>query len=61
MLHTALRSPHTLGGCVALSTWLPLRSDFPEALSGSAKELKILQVGSMQQLFYTITSTSPMF
>ena len=45
VLHTALRSSHALGGCVALSTWLPLRDDYPVALSASAQEsLRILQV-----------------
>lgn len=43
-LHTALRSPHALGGCVALSTWLPLRDAYPAAISPAAKGLKILQV-----------------
>lgn len=42
--HTALRSTHALGGCVALSTWVPLRADYPAALSEAAKGLKILQV-----------------
>eukprot|EP00428_Durinskia_dybowskii_P078333 CAMPEP_0170361214 /NCGR_PEP_ID=MMETSP0117_2-20130122/3689_1 /TAXON_ID=400756 /ORGANISM="Durinskia baltica, Strain CSIRO CS-38" /LENGTH=184 /DNA_ID=CAMNT_0010615569 /DNA_START=127 /DNA_END=678 /DNA_ORIENTATION=+ len=45
VLHTALRSSHALGGCVALSTWLPLRDDYPVALSASAQgSLRILQV-----------------
>jgi len=26
----ALTSPHTLGGVVALSTWLPLSTTFPQ-------------------------------
>jgi predicted esterase len=44
VLHAALRSPHALGGCAALSTWLPLREDYPAATSSAAKGLKILQV-----------------
>ena len=43
-LHVALRSPLTLGGCVALSSWLPFRKDFPAALSPTAKSLPIFQV-----------------
>lgn len=43
-LHTALRSPHSLGGIVALSTWLPLRADYPEKLSGAASSIPILQI-----------------
>lgn len=43
-LHTSLRSTHALGGCIALSTWLPLRDDYPAALSPTAQNLKILQV-----------------
>jgi phospholipase/carboxylesterase len=43
-LHTALRSPHALGGCVALSTWLPLRDEYPGALSSAARGLRIMQV-----------------
>ena len=43
-LHAALRSPHALGGCVAMSTWLPLHADYPEQLSATAKKLQILQV-----------------
>ena len=31
-LHVALRSQFALGGCVALSTWLPLRADYPTVL-----------------------------
>lgn len=45
--HTALRSSHALGGCVALSTWVPLREDYPAALSENAKTLKILQVNDV--------------
>ncbi|CAF3133284.1 unnamed protein product [Rotaria socialis] len=44
-LYTALTSPHTLGGIIALSTWLPLSSTFPQALvSGDIKaDLPIIQ------------------
>jgi predicted esterase len=42
--HTALRSPHSIGGCVALSTWVPFSADYPAALSPAASSLKILQV-----------------
>ena len=42
--HTALRSPHALGGVVALSTWVPLRADYPAAFSPAAAHLPILQV-----------------
>lgn len=46
-LHVALRfaSPlGRLGGCIALSSWLPLPGDYPAALSESAKSLPVLQV-----------------
>ena len=43
-LHVSLRSPNTFAGCVALSTWLPLRDDYPDKLSSAAKSLPILQV-----------------
>ena len=43
-LHTALRSTHKLGGCVALSSWLPLRADYPAALTPESRTLPILQV-----------------
>lgn len=42
-LHVGLRSPYSLGGCVALSTWLPLSHEYPEALSTSATSLPIFQ------------------
>ncbi len=45
-LHVALRSAHALGGCVALSTWVPLRADYPASLSATARTLPILQVSS---------------
>lgn len=43
-LHVSLRLEHQLGGCVALSTWLPFRDDFPASLTESAKKLPIFQV-----------------
>eukprot|EP01031_Cornospumella_fuschlensis_P040788 gene40788-49745_t len=43
-LHTALRSQHSLGGCIALSTWVPFASEYPTSLSPAAANLKILQV-----------------
>lgn len=43
-LHTSLRSQYTLGGCLALSTWLPLGSHYPDALSTANANLKILQI-----------------
>lgn len=41
-LHYSLRSSHPLGGVLALSTWLPLRSDYPAALSPAAANFPIL-------------------
>jgi len=43
-LHVALRSQYSLGGCIALSAWLPFRNEYPAALSLNAKSLNILQV-----------------
>ena len=43
-LNTCLSSTHKLGGCIALSTWLPLRDSYPEKLSQVAAHLPILQV-----------------
>lgn len=43
-LHVSLRSDVKLNSCVALSTWLPFRADFPASLSENSKELPILQV-----------------
>jgi predicted esterase len=44
-LHICLRIGVSLAGCVSLSAWLPLRRDYPRALSVAAsKSLKILQV-----------------
>lgn len=52
-LQTALRSEFTLGGCVALSTWLPLRDNYPKALSSSSSSLKVLQIhGSSDQVVH---------
>lgn len=45
-LHLSLRSPTAFAGCVALSTWLPLRDDYPDSMSTEAKNLPILQVRS---------------
>lgn len=42
-LTSALRSQVKLGGCVALSTYLALRDDYPGAFGPHAKELKIFQ------------------
>eukprot|EP01032_Pedospumella_encystans_P030342 gene30342-34250_t len=42
--HTALRSAHTLGGIVALSTWVPLRDDYPASFSSAMSTVPILQV-----------------
>ncbi|RYH21229.1 hypothetical protein EON65_21170 [archaeon] len=43
-LHVSLRSQHSLGGCIALSTWVPFAAEYPAALSPAAAHLKILQV-----------------
>lgn len=43
-LHVGLRYKHQLGGIVALSTWLPLRNDYPAALSDGGKIVPIFQV-----------------
>ena len=43
-LHVSLRSTYKLGGCIALSTWLPLHKEYPPALSNIAVNLPILQV-----------------
>ncbi|UJR27838.1 hypothetical protein I4U23_009104 [Adineta vaga] len=49
-LHAALTSPHAIGGVIALSTWLPLASTFPNALTSSDKKvnLPILQCHGTQ-------------
>lgn len=43
-LYTALTSPFSLAGCVALSTWLPLRDKFPSSLTPEANNLRVFQV-----------------
>ena len=40
-LTAALRSEKKLAGCAALSTYLALRDDYPDALSAHAKSLPI--------------------
>ncbi|CAF0758263.1 unnamed protein product [Adineta ricciae] len=40
-LHTALTTPHLLAGVLALSTWLPLSSAFPDALVAGDKKLNL--------------------
>lgn len=55
-LHVALRSAHSLGGCIALSTWLPLRADYPAALSTANAALKILQVHGDEDRVVAYTS-----
>ena len=42
-LHFSLRSDMKLAGCIACSSWLPLRDDYPEACGKTAKDLTILQ------------------
>ena len=42
-LTASLRSEVKLGGCMALSTYLPLRGDYPEKFGPHARGLKILQ------------------
>ena len=43
-LHVSLRAKYKLAGCCALSTWLPLRGDYPEAISDEAKSsLRLFQ------------------
>ena len=43
-LDASLRSIHKLGGCIALSTWLPLRQQYPSSLGPHAASLRLLQV-----------------
>ena len=40
-IHYSLRSPHSFAGAIALSSWLPLRGDYPAALSPAASKMKI--------------------
>ena len=51
-LHVSLRSAHQLGCCVALSTWLPFRDEYPTALPATLnKAMPVLQVhGSADQV-----------
>lgn len=44
LLLQALRSDVTLGGCIALSSWLPFRSEYPEALTPEASTIRVFQV-----------------
>lgn len=74
-LHVSLRSEHSLGGCIALSTWLPFRSQYPDVLSSAATNLPVLQVhgdedrvvsypwgkGSHEVLKGLLTSPAPEF
>ena len=43
-LSASLRSRHALAGCVALSTWLPLKKKFPGAMHANARKLRVLQI-----------------
>ena len=43
-LHVSLRYPVSLGGCVALSSWIPLRNDYPATFSDAQKSIPIIQV-----------------
>jgi predicted esterase len=61
-LHVSLRYPVTLGGCVALSSWLPLRDDYPAAFSDAQSQLPILQVhGDAGVLHYYCLVTRDQF
>ncbi|CAF2421781.1 unnamed protein product [Rotaria sp. Silwood2] len=40
-VHAALTCPHTLAGVIALSTWLPLSTTFPEALVSGDKKINL--------------------
>lgn len=55
-LHVSLRSPNSFAGCVALSTWLPLRDDYPEKMSPAAKSLPIFQVNYNSSKMTVITA-----
>ena len=57
-LHVSLRSPNSFAGCVALSTWLPLRDDYPEKLSPAAKSLPIFQVNHNSSTMTVITAAA---
>ncbi|RWS08673.1 acyl-protein thioesterase 1-like protein, partial [Dinothrombium tinctorium] len=41
--HSALRYKEPLAGLVALSCWLPLRSDYPQALNENLRNMPVLQ------------------
>ena len=43
-LHYSLRSMHQLAGYIALRAWLPLRADYPDAISTASRSLPVLQV-----------------
>ena len=50
-MHVALRSENKFAGLVGLSAWLPMRNEYPAALSQNAKNLPIFQVhGSADQV-----------
>lgn len=50
-LHISLRLPFAIGGCVALSTWLPLRQEYPTAMSYASRSIRILQLhGSIDEV-----------
>lgn len=40
----ALRSELGLGGCIALSSWLPFRSEYPASITPGASNIKVFQV-----------------
>ncbi|CAM9633811.1 unnamed protein product [Chrysoparadoxa australica] len=40
-LHVAMRTATPLAGCVAASTWMPLRGDYPEALTAMGKRVPV--------------------
>ena len=53
-LSVGLRTPQPLAGVVALSTWLPLRDDYPGALGEGAKATPVLQChGTQDQVVRT--------
>ena len=59
-LHFSLRCPHALGGVVAFSTWLPLRSDYPGALSPFAAHTPILFCHGTQDYIVDYSYTEQM-
>ncbi|CAF0887829.1 unnamed protein product [Didymodactylos carnosus] len=40
-LHTALAAPWLLGGCIALSSWLPLANTFPDAIKAADQKINL--------------------